>query len=81
MTSLKMILTFDLDPPTFSNELRVDAPQNYSYERAILKLKLLISMLEEKFDSIIPVTIFLRNATIESGILIDHPIYANLKVI
>ena len=81
MTSLKMILTFDLDPPTFSNELRVDAPQNYSDERAILKLKLLISMLEKKFDSIIPVTIFLRNATIESGILIDHPIYANLKVI
>lgn len=81
MTNLKIILTFDLDPPTFSSELRVVDPQNYSDEIAILKLKLLISMLEEKLDSIIPVTIFLRNATIESGFLIDHSICANLRVI
>lgn len=81
MTGLKIILTFDLDPPTFSKELRIDTPQNYSDEKAILKIKLLTSMLEEKFDSIIPVTIFLRNATIESGRVIDHSVYTNLRVI
>jgi hypothetical protein len=81
MSSLKIILTFDLDPPTFSNELKIIAPQNYSDEKAILKLKKLVSILETKFDSTIPVTIFLRNATVESGTLVDHSIFSNLRVI
>lgn len=81
MSNLKIILTFDLDPPTFTTELKINAPQNYSDEKAILKLKKLVSILEKKFDLIIPVTIFLRNATIQSGALFGHSINANLRVI